>query len=66
MFLTLELGAHYSKHIRRAHFEPRSFGKEQIQGDNHAHYGLAGRLAWIQLQAHHWNDLLLQQQEKGK
>ena len=44
--------------------EPRSFGEDRIEGDSHAHYGLAGRLVWIQLLANHWNHLQTQQQQQ--
>ena len=44
--------------------EPRSFGEDRIEGDSPAHYGLAGRLVWIQLLANHWNHLQIQQQQQ--
>ena len=45
-----------------AAIEPKSFHLDRIRGDHPAHYGLAGRLVWIQLLAHHWNNLQQQQQ----
>ena len=45
-----------------AAIQPKSFDLDRIRGDHPAHYGLAGRLVWIQLLAHHWDNLQQQQQ----